>query len=70
MNIDLAIVVLYLVITLIVGIYYGRGTKTIEIFATGGRNFSTATLGATLAATYISGSIFSIGISAAYQDGL
>ena len=69
-NIDAAIVIIYLAFTLHMGIKYGRDTKTIEMFATGGRNFNTATLAATIAATYISGSSFIIMITYSYQDGI
>ena len=69
-NIDIAIVVIFLLVTLGVGLYHGQGTTTMQIFALGGRNFSTATLASTLSATQISGSSFVIGITYAYQDGL
>jgi Na+/proline symporter len=69
-NIDLGIVVAYLLFTLWVGIRYAKGTKNMELFATGGRNFSTGALAATITATYISGSSFVIGITQGYQDGL
>ena len=46
------------------------GLKVVESFATGGRNFSTPTLAATIAATYVSGSSFVICIQYAYMDGM
>ena len=69
-NIDAAIVILYLAFTLYVGIKYGSGTKTIEMFAIGGRNFNTPTLAATIAATYIAGGALVMQVQYAYQDGL
>ena len=69
-NIDLWIVLGYLITTLVVGYVYGKGTKNIAIFATGGRSFSTGVLAATIIATYVSGSSFIIGITQGYQDGL
>ena len=70
MNIDIAIVVVFLVVNLIAGLYSGRGVKTIKEYAIGNRNFSTATLSATVIATWIGGSFFAIGVSQTYQDGL
>jgi Na+/proline symporter len=70
MNVDVLIVASYLMLTLIVGYQYGGGTKSIEAFALGGRNFSTGALAATVTATWISGSSFIIGITQGYQDGL
>lgn len=69
-NIDIAIVVAFLTLTLIVGMVYGRGVKTIQDYALGGRNFSTATLSSTLIATWIGGGFFAISVSQTYQDGL
>ena len=51
--IDQAIVIGYLVITLIVGIYVGRNTKTIHDFAVGSRNFSTIVLVSTVFASVV-----------------
>jgi Na+/proline symporter/signal transduction histidine kinase len=69
-NIDIIMVVVFLTVTLIVGMVYGRGVRTIEDYALGGRNFSTATLSSTLIATWIGGGFFAISISQTYQDGL
>ena len=69
-NIDIAIFVVFLVITLFVGLRYGRGVRTIEDYALGGRNFSTATLVGTIVATWMSGSGFFITVSKSYTDGL
>jgi Na+/proline symporter/signal transduction histidine kinase len=69
-NIDIAIVVVFLVVNLVAGLYSGRGITTIKQYAIGNRNFSTATLSATLIATWIGGGFFAIGVSQTYQDGL
>lgn len=69
-NIDVIMVVAFLVTTLIVGMVHGRGVRTIEDYALGGRNFSTATLSSTLIATWIGGGFFAISVSQTYQDGL
>jgi Na+/proline symporter/signal transduction histidine kinase/CheY-like chemotaxis protein len=69
-NIDSVLVGFYLILTLAMGIIYGKGTKSMEVFALGGRNFSTGALTATITATYVSGSSFIIGITYGYQDGI
>jgi Na+/proline symporter len=67
---DLAIFATFLIINLIVGLTYSRNVKNIRDYAIGNRDFSTATIAATLIATWISGSAFLTDISEAYQDGL
>lgn len=69
-NIDIAIVIAFLIINLVFGIHVGRGIKTITEFAIGDRNFSTATIAATLIATWISGSYFTLCISQTYKEGI
>jgi Na+/proline symporter/signal transduction histidine kinase len=68
--IDQIIVGIYLLISLVIGIYAGRNTNTIEDYAVGKRNFSTSTLVAAISATMISaagtagltGKVYSFGI--------
>jgi Na+/proline symporter len=55
MDIDLSIVVLYLVVTLGFGIWSGRGVRTIREFAVDNGGMSTWALYATIFATYIGG---------------
>ncbi len=69
-DLDIAIFLLFLIITLGVGIYHGRGIKTIEDYALGGRSFSTATLVATIVATCIGGGFFFSRITEIYKAGL
>lgn len=69
-NIDATIIALFLAINLCVGLYYGKGIKTIREYAIGDRNFSTATIAATITATWISGSFFAVNISETYKEGL
>ena len=57
-NFDVAIVVGFLLVTLIVGVITGRGIKNISQYAIGNRNFATITISATIIATWISGGIF------------
>ena len=70
MNLDIAIVVGFLIVTLVVGLGHGKGIKNIKDYALGGRNFSTGALVATLVATWIGGSAFFIDLSKTYSDGL
>ena len=69
MNFDIAIVVTFLIITLIVGLGHGKKVKNIRDYALGGRDFSTAALVATIVATWASGSGFFIMLSRTYSDG-
>jgi len=68
--VDIGIFVGFLVINLIVGLRYGRSVKTIRDYALGGKNFSTATLVATIVATWSSGSLLFIDIENTYNHGL
>ena len=70
MNIDAIIVFGYLLLTLILGLYWGRGVKNISDYALGGRNFSTSVLSTTIIATYASASGFFVQISRSYDDGI
>jgi len=69
-NIDIAIVVGFLLFNLFVGLYYGRGVENIKDYALGGRNFNTNTLIATLVATWVGGSSLAIKVSESYNRGL
>jgi Na+/proline symporter len=69
-NIYLIIVGVFLSVNLITGLYYGRGIRTIKEYAIGDRNFSTATIAATIIATWISGSFFTVSVSQTYQEGV
>ena len=70
LDIDIALVSIFLVITLVVGIYYGRQVKDLKDYALGGKNFSTSTLVATIVATVASGSSLFIIIEKTYSQGL
>lgn len=69
MNFDIAIVIAFLIITLIVGMGHGQKVRGIKDYALGGRNFSTAALVATIVATGASGSGFFVTLSKTYTDG-
>lgn len=70
MSIDVLIVIIFLIINLVVGLYYGRKVKTVKEYALGGRNFNTATIAATIVATWIGGSSFGINLYGTYSQGL
>ena len=67
---DIAIVIIFLLVNLGLGVRVGRGIKTIKEYAIGGRDFSTATLATTIVATWISGSYFTVIISQIYIEGV
>jgi Na+/proline symporter/signal transduction histidine kinase len=69
-NIDSAIFIGFLVVNLAVGLYFSKGTKTIREYAIGNRNFSTATIAATIVATWITGEVFFTTISETYSNGM
>ncbi len=54
-NATLFVVVGFLLVTLVLGLYAGRGIKNFKEYALGKKNFSTFTLTITLLATYIGG---------------
>ncbi|MEA0971034.1 Solute carrier and signal transduction histidine kinase domain protein [Candidatus Megaera venefica] len=70
LGIDALIFTVFLIVTLVIGIFSSRGVKTIKQYAIGDRNFSTLTISATLIATWISGSAFLTDISEVYKGGL
>ncbi|KJV55852.1 sodium/pantothenate symporter domain protein [Orientia chuto str. Dubai] len=47
LNIDLILVGLFLIANLAIGLWYGKGVKSIKDYALGGKNFSTTALTAT-----------------------
>jgi SSS family solute:Na+ symporter len=53
--IDLTIVGVFLLITLVIGIWHGRGIKDLTTFSIAERNYTTAVLVATVTATYLGG---------------
>lgn len=68
--IDVSIFVGFLVINLVVGLRYGRYVKTFRDYVLGGRSFSTATLVATIVATWVTGRYLTVRIDNIYQNGL
>lgn len=70
MSIDEIIVLGFLLLNLLVGLYYGRNVKTVKNYALGERNFSTSAIVATIVATWISGGSFSFYMAETYMQGL
>lgn len=70
MNIDIIIVLAFLIVTMVVGLGHGKNVKNIKDYALGGRNFSTGALVATIVATWSSSGDFFVTISKIYSDGL
>ncbi|KJV56992.1 solute symporter family protein [Orientia tsutsugamushi str. Kato PP] len=70
LNIDIILVGLFLISNLAIGLWYGKEVKSTKDYALGGRNFSTATLTATLIATWIGGSTFSFRVYQIYSVGI
>jgi len=69
-DIDVAIFVAYLLINVGLGLYWGRGNKTIADYALGGRNFSTGTLVSTIMAGWLGGDYLFITLAQVYTTGL
>ncbi len=69
-GLDTAILAVFLLISLAVGLYHGQQVKSLRDFGVGRKNFSTATLVATIVATYSSGSSLFICLENTYINGL
>ncbi len=69
-DVDITIVVAFLILNIIAGLYSGRNIKSIKEYALGNRNFSTATISATIIATWLGGSSFFMTVSETYNEGL
>lgn len=69
-DINTVIFVSFLLITLVLGLSSSFGIKNIKEYAIGDRNFSTATIVATIVATWICGEFFYTTVSETYTNGL
>ncbi|PCJ24844.1 MAG: hypothetical protein COA94_07055 [Rickettsiales bacterium] len=69
-GLDMGIVIGFLLLTLIIGVFFCKGVNSIKQYAIGDRNFSTGVLAATITATWIGGGFFSLTISKTYSDGI
>lgn len=63
LNIDVIIVVLFLIINFVLGLMSRSTIKSMEEYALGGRDFNTATLAATIVATVIGGFMINYDVS-------
>ena len=69
-SIDIVIFIAFLVGNLAFGLWTSRGVNTLRGYAIGDKNFSTATLVATIVATWISGEFFFTSIAESYATGI
>ena len=69
-NIDSAIFIAFLLITIVAGLLSSHGIRNIKEYAVGDRNFSTATIAATIVATWASGQTFFTILAETYSSGL
>ncbi len=70
LNPDILIFVVFLAINLLVGLRCRGKKQTFKEYAIGNKNFSTATLTATIVATWASGSLFFNDLEQTYSNGL
>ena len=69
-NIDIAIFIAFLAINLCIGLFHSRNIKNVSEYAIGHRNFSTATIVATIVATWLFGSSIALNLYESYENGL
>ena len=69
-DIDSGIFIGFLIANLLLGLSSSRGIRNIREYAVGDRNFSTATIVATIVATWVSGEFFYSIIAESYSKGL
>lgn len=70
LNIEIILFAAFLIINFVLGLYFSKGVTTIKEYAVGNRNFSTATIVATLVATWITGEFFFGDIVENYNNGM
>ncbi len=70
LDFDLIMFFAFLAINLSVGLFYARGVKNIQDYATGGRSFSVATLTAAIIATWVGAGVFQNTLIETYRQGL
>jgi hypothetical protein len=69
LNLDLVIFSSFLIVNLLVGLFHSRGVTSITEYAVGKRDFSTATIVATLVASWIGAEAFIIVVNETYRGG-
>ncbi len=68
--IDLGIFIAFLIANLVIGLGYGRGSRTLRDYAIGNKDFTTATLTATIVVSWIGGGALLYMLEYLYVDGL
>ncbi|AWN81509.1 sodium:solute symporter family protein [Candidatus Cardinium hertigii] len=69
-HIDLMIIGLFLIGTLVIGIYYGRSIKTFQDYAIGNRKMATSIIAISLIATVYGGETLQLRLDQSYRQGL
>ncbi|AWN82042.1 sodium:solute symporter family protein [Candidatus Cardinium hertigii] len=69
-SMDFLIIGIFLLITLIIGLYYGRGIKTFQDYAVGNRKMPTLVLTLSMIATIYDGGILHTRLDAYYRQGI
>ncbi len=69
-SIDTIIFSIFLCVNLALGLFSSRGIRHIKDYAVGDRNFSTATIAATIVATWVGGGFFFSNLAESYDHGL
>jgi len=69
-SLEIIIFSIFLILNLTLGLYFSKGVTTIKEYAIGNRDFSTATIVATLVATWITGEFFFGDIVENYNNGM
>jgi SSS family solute:Na+ symporter len=67
---DLLVVVIYLIVTLVAGIWSGQDVKDLRAFSIGGRKYGTSVLVATITATFVGGGDTLGGGEKAFKSGI
>lgn len=70
MTLDITIFLGFLAVNLLFGLLSSRGIKTIREYAVGDKKFSTATIVATIVATWVSGEFFVTIVAETYIEGI
>lgn len=70
LNIDSTIFIVFIALTIVIGLFSSYGIKTMREYAIGDKKFSTATIAATIVATWAGGNYFVMIISETYANGL
>ncbi|AVP87842.1 Putative Sensor histidine kinase YycG [Candidatus Phycorickettsia trachydisci] len=69
-NIDSIIFIGFLLTSVLIGLFSSYGVRTIREYAIGNKNFTTATIAATIVATWASGNAFFGMVEETYKNGL